>query len=248
MFYGFTFTVVGTPTAAANPMVKVVYFVPRDRPFQWNMPITLNTQIKAVQRFYAEQMEAHGHGRKTFNLEIDANGKLVVHPVPGKFDDAHYHTDTLNKITEEIDTQFDMGKDIYIVIVDVSTERVQGNCGIARFDGGPVMIPATGDCVQGDYGIDLIAHELGHALNLEHDFRDESYIMSYGAAREKLSVCAASMLSVNPFFNQGGNAGNIANALATIQMLTPSTYPANEENWMLRFSVSDTNGILKCHL
>ena len=85
-------------------MVKVVYFVPRDRPFQWNIPITLNTQIKAVQRFYAEQMEAHGHGRKTFNLEIDVNGKLVVHPVTGKFGDAHYHTDTLNKITKEVGT------------------------------------------------------------------------------------------------------------------------------------------------
>ncbi|MDE0425702.1 MAG: NPCBM/NEW2 domain-containing protein [Candidatus Poribacteria bacterium] len=238
----FTVTVVDVH-AAAERMVKVVYFVPHDRPFQWNIPIILNTQIKAVQRFYAEQMEAHGHGRKTFNLETDTNGKLVVHPATGKFDDPYYHTDALNKITEEVGTQFDMGKDIYIVIADISTERIQGNCGIARFDGGPVMIPATGDCVQGNHGVDLIAHELGHALNLEHDFRDESYIMSYGAAREKLSVCAASMLSVNPFFNWDGNAGNTANALATIQMLTPPTYPANEKNWTLRFNVRDTNGI-----
>ncbi|RKU36980.1 hypothetical protein C6496_11510 [Candidatus Poribacteria bacterium] len=229
--------------AATERMVRVVYFVPRDRPFQWNIPTTLDTQIKAVQRFYAEQMEAHGHGRKTFNLKTDTNGKLVVHPATGKFDDTYYHTDALNKITKEVGTQFDMGKDIYIVIADISTERIQGNCGIARFDGGPVMIPATGDCVQGDHGVDLIAHELGHALNLEHDFRDESYIMSYGAAREKLSVCAASMLSVNPFFNQDGNAGNTANALATIQMLTSPTYPANEENWTLRFNVRDMNGI-----
>ena len=154
-----------------------------------------------------------------------------------------YSLVSANKITEEVGTQFDIGKDIYIVIADISTERIQGNCGIARFDGGPVMIPATGDCVQGDYGADLIAHELGHALNLEHDFRDESYIMSYGATREKLSVCAASMLSVNPFFNPEGNVGITSNTSAQIQMLTPSTYPANEENWTLRFNVRDTNGI-----
>ncbi|MDE0013748.1 MAG: NPCBM/NEW2 domain-containing protein [Candidatus Poribacteria bacterium] len=243
LLYGLTFTVVNMPTAAANRMVKVVYFVPRDRPFQWNIPAALDTQIKAVQRFYAEQMEAHGYSRKTFNLENDAGGKLIVYPVTGNFNDAYYHTDTLSKITDEIDDQYDIEKDIYIVIVDVSTERIQGNCGIAPFDGGPMMVPATGDCVQGDHGVDLIAHELGHALNLEHDFRDDAYIMSYGAAREQLSACAASMLNVNPFFNQGGNAGNIANALATIQMLTPLTYPANEENWTLRFSVSDANSI-----
>ena len=120
LFYGFTLAVVDV-FAAADRMVKVVYFVPRDRPFQWNIPTTLDTRIKAVQRLYAEQMEAHGHGRKTFNLENDAGGKLVVHPVTGNFNDAYYHTDTLSKITDEIDDRYDIEKDIYIVIVDVST-------------------------------------------------------------------------------------------------------------------------------
>lgn len=83
LFYGFTFTAAGVPTAAANGMVKVVYFVPRDRPVQRNIPTKLDTYIKKVQRFYADQMEEHGHGRKTFNLENDASGKLVVRPVTG---------------------------------------------------------------------------------------------------------------------------------------------------------------------
>ena len=240
---GFNVVVVDVCAAAAEHMVKVIYFVPRDRPFQWNIPTALDTQIKAVQRFYTEQMEAHGYGGKTFNLENDVNRNLVVHPVTGKFGDTHYHTDTLNKITEEIKSQLNTEKDIYIVVVDVSTERIQGNCGIAQFDGGPVMVPATGDCVQGDHGVDLIAHELGHALNLEHDFRDDSYIMSYGATRDKLSACAASMLNVNPFFNQDRTVGNVSNTPAIIQMLTPSTYPANEENWTLRFNVSDADGV-----
>lgn len=243
LFYGFTFTGAGVPTAAANRMVKVVYFVPRDRPVQRNILTKLDTQIKKAQRFYANQMEEHGHGRKTFNLENDASGKLIVHRIIGNFNDAYYHTDTLRKVTEEIDDQHDIEKHIYIVIVDVSTERIQGNCGIARFDGGPVMIPATGGCVSGDYGADLIAHELGHALNLDHDFRDNSYIMSYGAERDRLSGCAASMLNVSPFFNQDSTVGNVSNTPATIQMLTGSTYPVNEKDWTLRFSVSDRDGI-----
>ena len=247
LFSLFTLVVVDVCTAA-DRKVKVVYFVPRDRAFQWNIPTALNTQIKAVQRLYAEQMEAHGHGRKTFNLENDAGGKLIVYPVTGNFNDAYYHTDTLSKITDEIDDRYDIEKDIYIVIVDVSTERIQGNCGIAYFDGGPVMVAATGDCVQGNHGVALIAHELGHALNLEHDFRDESYIMSYGAAREKLSGCAASMLNVSPFFNQDRTAGNTSNIPAQIQMLTPSTYPANTEGYTLRFSVIDRDGVYQVQL
>ena len=240
LFYGFALAAVDISAAAADRMVKVVYFVPRDRPFQWNIPTALDTRIKDVQHFYAEQMEAHGHGRKTFNLENDAGGKLIVYPVTGNFNDAYYHTDTLRKITDEIDDRYDIEKDIYIVIVDVSTERIQGNCGIAYFDGGPVMVAATGDCVQGDQGVDLIAHELGHALNLEHDFRNESYIMSYGATRDQLSACAAAMLNVSPFFN---NVGNTSNTPASIQMLTSSTYPANEENLTLQFSISDADGV-----
>ena len=242
LFHGFTLAVVDVP-AAGDRMVKVAYFVPRDRPFQQHIPTALNMQIKAVQRLYADQMEAHGHSRKTFNIENDANGKLVVYRIIGNFNDAYYHTDTLRKVTEEIDDHHDIEKHIYIVIVDVSTERIQGNCGIAYFDGGPVMVAATGDCTVGEFGITLIAHELGHALNLEHDFRDESYIMSYGATRNTLSACAASMLNVSPFFNQGGNVGITSNTPASIHMRTPSTYSANAKNWALQFSVSDVDGI-----
>ena len=243
LFYGFTFIAVGAPTAAANRMVKVVYFVPRDRPVQRNIPTKLDTQIKKVQRLYADQMEAHGHDRKTFNLENDASGKLIVYRIIGNFNDAYYHTDTLRKVSEEIDDQHDIEKHIYIAIVDISTEQIQGNCGIAYFDGGPVMVAATGDCTVGEFGITLIAHELGHALNLEHDFRDNAYIMSYGAERVRLSGCAASMLNVSPFFNQDGTVGNVSNTPATFQMLTPSTYPANATNWILRFNVDDADGV-----
>ena len=45
------------------------------------------------------------------------------------------------------------------------------------------MFPVTGECVSGDAGVALIAHELGHAFSLEHDFRDDTYMMSYGFDR-----------------------------------------------------------------
>ncbi|MDE0635964.1 MAG: NPCBM/NEW2 domain-containing protein [Candidatus Poribacteria bacterium] len=232
---GFTLAAV-----AADRMVKVIYFVPNDRTFQWDILPALDTQMKKVQTFFADQMEVHGYGRKTFKLETDANGQVVVHPLTGQHGDAHYHTDTLNKIYEETKAQFDTDTHIYLFVVDVSTEKIEGNCGVARFEGGPAMVPASGDCVADERGVQLIAHELGHAFNLIHDFRNDLYIMSYGSERREFSVCAAVALNVSPFFNESGNA---ANTSATIDMLTPWTYPANAEGWTVRFKVSDPDGI-----
>lgn len=40
--------------------------------------------LKTIQLFTAEEMNRQGYGRKTFNLELDKNGKVVVHIVRGK--------------------------------------------------------------------------------------------------------------------------------------------------------------------
>ena len=233
------FTLLNT-TAFAQYTVRVIYFVPQDRQFQWDISQELHTKMKKVQQFYADEMERHNYGRKTFKLDTNANDTLIIHPIWGQHNDTHYHTDTINKINLETKDRFD-ATDIRVIIVNVSTERVQGNCGIARYNGGPVLVPASGDCVTGEQGVDLIAHELGHALNLQHDFRDDSFIMSYGADRNKLSQCAATMLNVSPYFNNVSNTAE--NTGASIQMLTPITYPKNAQNWTLRFNISDSEGI-----
>jgi hypothetical protein len=41
----------------------------------------LDVAMKLLQSFTAEAMESAGYGRKTFPLEIDANGKVIVHTV-----------------------------------------------------------------------------------------------------------------------------------------------------------------------
>lgn len=40
--------------------------------------------LKIIQLFTAEEMYRQGYGRKTFNLELDKDGKVVVHVVKGK--------------------------------------------------------------------------------------------------------------------------------------------------------------------
>ena len=73
----------------------------------------------------------------TFEYEKDNFGNPLVRHVVGKFDDAYYHHDTLNKVEREIRDRFnDVDKNIYVISLDVSTELVNGYCGIARYDGG----------------------------------------------------------------------------------------------------------------
>ena len=225
---------------AADAAVRVIYFVPNDRTVQPHIPSALDTQIKTVQTFYANQMEQHGYGRKTFDIETDGTGSLVVHQITGLFNDTYYHNDTLSKVHNEIRTYFDTETDVYAIFVDISTERVKGSCGITYFEGGPAMFPVNGECVTGDAGIDLIAHELGHAFNLEHDFRDDTDIMSYGHDRNKISACAAALLDVSPYFSLRPAAHNTP---ATIQLLSPLTYTHDLSDWSLQFSISDSDGI-----
>ena len=107
------------------------------------------------------------------------------------------------------------------------------------------MFPVTGECVSGDAGVALIAHELGHAFNLEHDFRDDTYMMSYGFDRNQLSECAATLLNVSSYFNANTLTTNTA---ATIQLLSDTTYTAETTDWTLRFSVSDPDGVYQVQL
>ena len=221
----------------ADSTVRVIYFVPNDRTPNWNIPVSLDSTMKAVQKFYTEQMKSHGYN-KTFPIEKDKDDNVVVHYIAGKINDSSY--DYL-KIEQEVKSKFDTTKDIFIVYADFSSGLIDGWCGITDFGGRIVVIPAQGDCVAGDNGVSVTAHELGHSFNLDHDFRDDTYIMSYGSNRNKLSKCAAHALNVNPFFNNRNYIG--ANANASIEILTTNMYPKGHDNWKLRLSVSDPDGI-----
>ena len=92
---------------------------------------------------------------------------------------------------------------------DVGGWAVKPSLPAAVWDvGGWAIVPASGHCVSGGYGTWNIAHELGHAFGLLHDFRDTTYVMSYGdkdnnIIPDQLSECAAHWLDVHPAFNDG---------------------------------------------
>ena len=230
-------------------IVRLVYFLPNDRAPQQDIDTKLDTLIRDVQQFYADEMERHGFEGKTFTFETDENGKAMVHHVNGQFTDSYYHQGTFGKVAKEIAEKFDRPQHIYMVAVDISTESIEQWCGESnRFwdrGGREFIMPASGGC----FDLPLAAHELGHTFGLDHDFRNDAYIMSYGSNRNRLSECAAEWLDVNRFFNSTQTSFNESaqiNKRRLIQMLPPLAY--SSKTVRLRFEVTDTDGLHQAQL
>ena len=265
-----------TDSVFPDTTVRLIYFVPRDRPPQPDIDAKLDTLIKDVQMFFADGMEHHGFGRKTFAYETDNFGKAVVHHVKGQFTDAHYHHQTIGNVQAEIDKRFDTSKNIYLIVIDISTEVINIEaCGMAYWThrpispsdsdshntgkqtvqgitassvdliGGLAIVPASGYCFIGDIGFPWVAaHELGHAFGLEHDFRNNTYLMSYGGNPNTLARCSAEWLNDSRYFNPDQTSAN--NKDTTIEMLPPLISPPYAIR--LQFKVSDADGLKRAQL
>ena len=228
--------------------VRMIYFLPNDRPLQQNIDTKLDTLIRDVQQFYADEMEHYNFGRKTFTFETDATGKAVVHHVDGQFTDSYYRQNSFHKVWDEIREQFYTPQNIYFIAIDIGSERVGRGynevCSVGDFHGassGHVLIPASGDC----FNLKTAAHELGHAFGLQHDFRNDTYIMSFGRDPNKLSECASEWLTAHRYFNIDQSQPRFDNS-TTIKMLSPLASP--QYAIRLRFEVTDSDGVHQAQL
>ena len=197
------FLPISTATAQSTKtqyMVRLVYFLPKDRPARPERVKALRQLIKDAQVFYADEMERHGYGRKTFTIETDRGGEPVVHRVNGRFKEAYYYERISDpKILNEVYENFNALQHIYFVAIDLSYEVLNSgdSCGL----GGIGFFPMGGGSspllagkialrnrheTQGEEAFggatiipasgkcfrdDVTLHELGHGFGLEHDFR-----------------------------------------------------------------------------
>ena len=237
---------------APKDTVQVIYFLPSDRAAQPDIPEKLDTLIKEVQQFYADQMAYRGFDRKTFTFEKNEDDSVKVYLVEGHYTDKYYLKNTPEKVDREIYEKFDKSKNVQIVVVDISHKKinlhsrnVSGVGGITSFDfeykknlwrsrAGRAMIPASGS----GFDSEIVAHELGHAFGLQHDFQDASYLMSYGRARKRLSVSSAEWLDKSRFFNPDQP---FFDDPTTIEIAASAIHPS--ESTRLRFHLTDVDGL-----
>ncbi|MDE0427897.1 MAG: leucine-rich repeat domain-containing protein [Candidatus Poribacteria bacterium] len=223
------------------PTVRMIYFLPNDWLYRPKVVQEMKDSIRTAQNFFAEQMQAHGEGKKTFRFETDRQGAPRVRLVNGKSPFSHYDNTAGDAVIEELEQAFDFGANIYFIVLGAGKLPYlrngggSGRGGRRGKIGGLVIVPD-----QFTWG--TVAHELGHAFGLHHDFRDDSYIMSYGARQDpSLSAAAAEYLAVSPFFNP-----RIPTAFMsppTVELISSPTYAAGSKSIPLRFKVEDSSGL-----
>ncbi len=237
-----------TSVSYASPeyIVRIIYFVPSDRTPQKDIDTQLDKLIKEAQQFCADLMESHGFDRKTFRLETDATGKVVVHHVNGKFNDAYYQSPSTSVAWREINEQFDMSKNIYLTAIDISSEVLSGKAcgrGSGGSHNGRVLMPASGRC----FHLGLMNHELGHAFGLKHDFRPRTTPPSFTFTDNEpmlTSFCAAEWWDAHRYFNPTQIAFDEP---TMVEMFSPS--PASSPYAIrLQFEISDLDGLHQAQL
>ena len=216
--------------------VRLIYFRPNDRPHRPAVVQRMKDEILNIQTFFAEQMEEHGYGRRTFRVETDAEDEPMVHRVVGKHPDSYYFDG--GDYWQDMEQEFDRrSNNVYCLVWDRSTNSVAP--GVAGTGGGGRNGGQA--TVTSEFHWTTMAHELGHAFGLGHDFRDGRYIMSYGPGEDRLSVCAADFLSVHPYFNP--NIPIERGDQPTIELISSPLYPAGSRSVRVRLKVSDSDGL-----
>ena len=260
------------PSVNTNGMVRLIYFLPSDRPARPDRVAALRQLIKDAQQLFADEMNRHGWGEKTFTVETDVDGEPLVHQINGKFkEDYYFQTASLWKVWAELPEHFE-GDDfqhVYFIAIDFSNEGLEGGevgglaslvfyprGGRGRFNfrgpeiitqgeevfGGLALIPSFGHNFDPLF---LTAHEIGHAFGLVHDFRkgrNSNYVMGFGSAN-RLSKCAAEWLSVSRFFN---TKSIFRNEPGEIQLL--SLRALSRDAISFRFKVTDSDGLHQAQL
>jgi len=90
--------------AVELPPVRIAYFVPSDREPLRDYEERLDHVMTEVQRFYRDGMKAAGYGPKTFALERDGQGRLVVHRVEGTRPMQDYGRNASGLVRREVKT------------------------------------------------------------------------------------------------------------------------------------------------
>ena len=238
-------------------IVAPIYFLPTNRLPQTDIPEKIDRILRDLQTFFADEIQRHGFGRKTFDFEKNSDGSAKVYLFEGKTTDEYYDRYTSSKVLNEIKQHFELSNNCYFIIVDKSIKKesvknkftasdmenirkgIQDTTlsirdHVFRRQGGDIVVrtPLNG------YSKHTLAAKFGDAFGLNRDYRHPSYLMSYGRQSKHLSKSSAAWLSRSRFFNP---ETTFFDEKTVIETRSSSKRKA-------RFKVEDADGIYQVRL
>ena len=212
----------------ASNVIVPIYFLPTNRQPQADIPEKIGQMLKDVQSFFADEMERHGYGRKSFEFEKNSDDSAKVYLFEGETTDKYYKGSTNSRFVKEISQHFNAKNNIFFIIVDKSHEvkpneirktpaEIERNItaiikrSTAKIDRltfqlqGLVFRQQGGEIVLDksidSYSKDAIILKFASTFGLDRDYRDPSYLMSYSDQSKHLSKSSAAWLNKCKYFN-----------------------------------------------
>ena len=235
-------------------VVVPIYFLPTNRLPQTDIPEKIDKMLKDVQTFFADEMERHGYGRKTFEFEKNSDGSAKVYLFEGNTADEYYY-DT--RVMKEIKQHFETFNKFFFIVVDKSNEKkpnkkIYTSAELKRLSAAlkysnfrlqdSVFRRRVGEIILYNFpdssSKDAITYEFAESFGLNRDYRSPSYLMSYSNQSKHLSKSSAAWLNRCRFFN---SVKTYFDDITKIEKLSPSKGKA-------RFKVEDTDGIFQVRL
>ena len=198
--------------------VNVIYFVPPGEVPIQGREDEIADLVKDAQEFFADAIWKKFGERKSFDLDLDDNGEVIVHTILDQKE--------LSKLRESPRPREQYPQYITIIFKEGAVEnKGKSVCGkawitkrysdIETFEHGEELhayyahcfIGLKSNCYRDKHGrLNLVLHELGHTFGLTHNFskgRQSEYMMSYGGnLRDKFSESSLDWLYQNAFLNK----------------------------------------------
>ena len=178
--------------STAEPLVRVnVFYVEfADSQHTEHNENRIRESLISAQQFFANEMERHGKGRRTFVVNQNSDGSGYINHITLNRPESDYWTTTslLNKDIREWEGSLPDHHELANQARERNWSHHPDYWGGApsvffipmygfRDSCGRVM---GGDAWMFCWEWRTVAHELGHVLGLNHNFNNSSYIMSYG--------------------------------------------------------------------